>query len=817
MRGKKPAPAERTDSKRIYIVRVRDLVEFVHRRGDLGGTGEFVGSDRALAGIRGHQKLQLARPSGYKKELTLTYDLAHEQFVLRIQGRLDGLLPTDAGIVLEEIKTVQNSWDRTADPLHWAQAKCYGYIYACDQGLDHIILQLTYVELDTGAVLEFREPCSFAELKDFFAATTDFYLTWIHAHHIWCQKRDESIRSLAFPHHGFRPGQRKLAVAAYRTMARGGRLFLEAPTGSGKTISALFPTVKALGESKLKQVFFLTARTVGRTIAEKAFNDMRARGLLFRTLALTAKEKVCIHDGQPCDKNTCPLALGYYDRCKPAIRAALEHAEINRTILDRIGQQHQVCPYELALDVSLWVDAVVCDYNYVFDPQTYLRRHFGEPGGDYGFLVDEAHNLVDRAREMFSAELDSGEIQAVKRAVREVPALSKALGKLNTALQHLDGSATERDEFQFDVAATTTRKSRAADPKNNIQTHAELPAGLLPLLEQCLKEAERWLVKNQPSEFRGELLDFYFRLSSFRRVAELYDEHYATLVESAGTVRLRLYCLDPSALLRRALERGKAAVFFSATLTPVDYYRTLLGGSPEDPTLQLPSSFPPENLAVLIHDRIQTRFKARNTSLGDVAQAIKALVQERAGNYLVYFPSYQYLRAVHEQFHGLDPAMSTIVQSSGMAEAERAAFLAAFEVQHGQTLVGFAVMGGVFGEGIDLTGERLIGAIIVGVGLPQISAERDLIREYFEARTGQGFNYAYTFPGMNRVLQAVGRVIRSERDRGVVLLIDQRFGEARYRQLFPAVWQVTRVRSTKGVGDAVKKFWDRMPKQSPLE
>jgi DNA excision repair protein ERCC-2 len=799
------------DTKQIYTVRVRELVEFVHRRGNLGGTGEFAGSDRALAGIRGHQKLQFSRPAGYKKEVTLSHDLEHEQFRLRIQGRLDGLLPTEAGIVLEEIKTVHTSWNRTADPLHWAQAKCYGYIYAHDHGLDHIVLQLTYVELDTGAVTEFREHLAFSDLKDFFTATTDFYLTWIQAHHEWRRKRDESIRSLVFPHQGFRPGQRRLAVAVYRSMTRGERLFVEAPTGSGKTISALFPTVKALGEGELKQIFFLTARTIGRTIAEKAFNDMRASGLQLRALTLTARDKICVRDGQPCDKNTCPLALGYYDRCHPAIRAALDHAGINRTLLDRIGQEHQVCPHELALDVSLWVDAVVCDYNYVFDPQTYLRRHFGEPGGDYGFLVDEAHNLVDRAREMFSAELDSKEIQDVKRAVRNLAALSKALGKLNTALRRLAAPATAPDEFQFDAVTTPDRKPQRADAPNNIQTHAELPAGLLPLLEECLKEAERWLVKNQPAEFRGELLDFYFRLSSFRRVAELYDEHFATLIESAGSIRLRLYCLDPSVLLRRALERGKAAVFFSATLTPVDYYRVLLGGSPEDPTLQLPSAFPPENLAVLIHDRIQTHFKARDTSLGDVAQAIKALIQERAGNYLVYFPSYQYLRAVHEQFQGLDPAVSTIVQSPSMTEAGRETFLAAFDVPHGKTLVGFAVLGGVFGEGIDLTGERLIGAIIVGVGLPQMSVERDLIREYFEERNGEGFNYAYTFPGMNRVLQAVGRVIRSENDRGVVLLIDQRFGETRYRRLLPGTWETIRVRNIKSVSEAVHQFWDRKP------
>ncbi|MDB6066321.1 MAG: ATP-dependent helicase [Pedosphaera sp.] len=809
-------------SKPVYSVQVRELVSFVLRQGDLGGERDFVGSDRALEGTRGHQRLQRSRPSGYQKEVSLAHDVETSEFTLRIRGRIDGLLAAGTEVWLEEIKTIQGKWDRTADPLHWAQAKFYAYIYAREHALEFIDVQLTYLELKTEQITEFRERIAFADLSTFFEHTTAIYLEWVRERHLWCQQRDRSIRSLAFPFPGYRPGQRKLAVAAYRVLAGGGRLFLEAPTGIGKTISALFPAMKALGEGKLERVFYLTARTVGRTIAEKAFTDLRKAGLLARTVTLTAKEKVCVRDGQPCDSTTCPFALGYYDRNKPAMREALSHGEITRPVLEAVGQKHQVCPFELALDVSSWVDAVICDYNYVFDPRVYLRRHFAEEGGDYAFLVDEAHNLVDRAREMFSADLDVDEIHDVRRAIKHaVPHCAKALSKLSAAMRKLCGPtaspaepieptdpAVELNLFPSRLPTATPHHLPARGQAGGVQTSREFPAELTPPLEDALEEAEAWLAQNLPAEFRESLLTLYFRLHSFRRVAELYDERYVTIIEPLPTVRVRLFCLDPSFLLQQALKRGKAAIFFSATLTPIDYYRALLGGTPEDPVLQLESPFPPGNLAVLIQDRIQTRFKDRAETLPHVVEAICALVQGRPGNYLVYLPSYQYLNTVQQQFAALYPQLSVLVQCPGMTEPERDAFLAAFAVEHGATLVGFAVMGGIFGEGIDLVGERLIGAVIVGVGLPQLCVERDLIRDYFQDLTGAGFDYAYTFPGMNRVLQAIGRVIRSERDRGVALLIDTRFNELRYHRLFPSWWQTLRVRSLASLRQAVSAFWN---------
>jgi len=801
-------------AKHVYTISVRDLVAFVLRRGDLGGERQFVGSDRALLGIRGHQKIQRSRPAGYQTEIAVEHSVDGGEFALQIRGRIDGLLVTADEVLLEEIKTVQGKWDHVADPLHWAQAKFYGFIHALKQDLKELVVQLVYLELETGKVTEFREKFSFAELSEFFAATTDVYLEWLRDEHRWCQERNQSITALAFPFAAYRPGQRDLAVSAYRTLAQGGRLFLAAPTGIGKTASVLFPAIKALGGDEIERIFYLTARTVGRAVAEKSLSHMRGAGLKMRSVTLTAKEKVCVQAGRPCDVVNCPLALGYYDRVKPAMREALGREEMTRATLEEVAWKHQVCPFELSLDVSVWADVVVCDYNYVFDPQVYLRRHFEDDGGQYGFLVDEAHNLVDRAREMFSADLEGQEIVDVRRAIKSaLPRCAKALGKLHKEMRRLGGEDSgacepvevSNPEVELNLFPEQPRTVSAG--KGQSSAGGGFPESLIPLVETALEEIKAWLVENRETSFREDLLALYFRLFSFQRTTGLYDERYATIIEREPDINVRLFCLDPSHLLRDALDRGKAAIFFSATLTPVDYYRSLLGGAPEDPVLQLASPFPPTNLAVLIHDRIQTQFKGRAESLGDVVAAIGTTVLGRRGNYLVYFPSYQYMNAAVQEFQSRYPAVTVLVQRSGMTEAERDAYLAAFAVEHGETLVGFAVLGGIFGEGIDLVGEHLIGAIIVGVGLPQLCVERDLIRDYFQQQNGAGFDYAYTFPGMNRVLQAVGRVIRSETDRGVVLLIDTRFNEMRYRRLFPPWWKYFRVRHLSGLESAVEEFW----------
>ena len=769
-------------------VSVREMVEFVLRTGDLGGRGDFFAPTRMLEGTRGHQKIQKLRPEGYQAEVRLKHEIRTPEFVLTIHGRADGVLDTTDRLLIEEIKTVLGGWRKSADPLHWAQAKIYAYIFAAKNNRAIAEIQLTYLELESGEITEFRETFCFEELRQFFEEVTEVYVEWASRQHQWLAQRDQSIAKLAFPHTEYRHGQRELAVAAYRAMANGTKLFAEAPTGIGKTVAVLFPAIKALGEGHVEKVFFLTAKTTARAIAEEATKLMRASGLRLRTLTLTAKDKICFNNGQPCEVQFCPFAIGYYDRIKGAISDALREESLTQTEIEAIARRHNVCPFELSLDVSLWVDLIICDYNYVFDPTVSLKRFFSDEGGDYVFLVDEAHNLVDRAREMFSAELDFAEICAVEKAI---------VGTTNEAAKPLR-------KLQKLFRQHCESKDDQTEP---IVVQRELPADLLPPIRAFCKAAEQWLALNVQTELRAGLLQFYFRCLGFSRTAELYDERYATLFDTTRE-RLRLFCLDPARGIQSGLERGKAAIFFSATLRPMDYYREILGGELGDATLQLQSPFAEENLCVLLHDRVRADLRGRDSSYGEVARSIGALVQSRPGNYLVFFPSYKYLEAVREQFQVEQPFIPVLSQRPSMPESERKTFVAAFQSDETRPLVGFAVMGGIFGEGIDLVGNRLVGAVIVGVGLPQLCVERNLIRGYFEEKNGLGFEYAYVFPGMNRVIQAAGRVIRSENDRGVVLLMDNRFAQARYRELLPRFWSVGYVRNAEEITQRAQEFWN---------
>lgn len=801
---------------------VRELVDFVLRTGDLGAERDFAGSNRALAGTRGHQQVQRSRPEGYQKEVRLSWDVDTAEFMLRVQGRIDGLLQSGGEVLLEEIKTIQGRWQPEADPLHWAQVQVYGFIYARQQGLERITLRLVYLELESGRLTEFTRQFSQADLVAFFTETIQVYLDWIRERCDWCRQRDHSIRALPFPFQLYRPGQRRIAVATYRAIVGAQRLFLEAPTGIGKTISVLFAAVKSLGQGSVERIFYLTARTTGQTAVAKAWQDLRQAGLQIKTLTLTAKEKVCQQQGQPCDPAACPLARGYFDRRKGAMRSALLQEELDREALHAVAQRHQVCPFELSLDLSTWVDAVTCDYNYAFDPRVRLRRHFADGEASCVLLIDEAHNLVDRAREMFSAEIDSAILKEVRRSIQP-PAHScaKALGKLQTVMRKLCGAEgsnsrppTEPEpapgpqtELGFQTSPATP-PHEVRGPGAHIWAERALPCELLPSVKKTLADLEKWLIRDEAAAFRPGLLEVYYTLSSFGRVAEGYDASFRTILTGGPRARVKLFCLDPSRLIREALDRAGASVFFSATLAPLEYYRDLLGGCEADPALQVSSPFPPENLGVLLQSRIRTDFKSRAATLPEVAECLGAFVGQRPGNYLVYVPSYDYLTAVIGLFQARFPTIPVLMQRPGMAQEERDRFLAAFATPGAGTQVGFAVMGGIFGEGIDLVGDRLIGAAIVGVGLPQLCLERNLIRDHFEEKVGAGFDYAYRFPGMNRVLQATGRVIRSDSDRGIVLLIDRRFGEARYRVLFPKWWRPVPIRSRLHLNEAVRQFWD---------
>lgn len=792
-------------SKRVVSVSVRELVEFAFRRGNLGGDSGFVGPNRAAEGTKGHQRVQNSRPAGYEAEVAVRHKIERDGFTLKIRGRIDGILTTSDAVVLEEIKTVKGGWDGAPKPLHWAQGKVYACLYCLQHGLAEITVQLTYLRLRSEEVTEFRERFTLDQLTDFFNLATGLFLEWTENYHDWCLLRDASIKALAFPFSAYRAGQRKLAVEVYRAIEAGRNLFAEAPTGIGKTVSALFPAIKGVGEAKCEKVFYLTAKTVGQTVAEGALADMRAKGLRFRAVTITARDKICFNQGQPCDTAVCPFALGYYDRVKPAIKAALAREALTREVLEEVGREHNVCPFELSLDCSFWVEGVICDYNYLFDPSVSLKRYFAEEKQKFYFLVDEAHNLVDRAREMFSASLRKSQILQLKKELQTpLPHCARALGRINTQLVALKKRGLPIPE----PGGLAPEAGPEAEP---LLTSKEVPAALPTLVRAFVEEAEAWLADNEPAPFRQALLDCYFTALTFARVAEEFDHRFVTmLTPEEEDLEVRLFCLDPSNLLQRAVQKGIGAVFFSATLSPLDYFKEILGGTEEDRVLQLASPFPPEHLLALLNTAIATNFKERDGSYDAVCESILAFTAQRRGNYLVFFPSFKYLEEVARRTAALEPSATLLLQTTSMNSEARQAFLDRFSRPGGESLLAFAVMGGIFGEAIDLVGEKLIGAVIVGVGLPQLCAERDLIRDYFQEKNGRGFDYAYVFPGFNRVLQAAGRVIRSETDVGAVLLIDRRFAEGRYARLFPAWYHTRRVRSIGEIGQCTAGFWEAL-------
>ncbi len=768
------------------------------RSGDLDA--RFAGSSRVLEGTRLHQKLQRQRRADaetegwdYAKEVAVSHSMDCGSFRLTVGGRIDGVIRCNGDTIIEEIKSTEKSMELLSEGhgLHWAQAECYGYLYALENRLDRITIRLTYCQVGGDDSKYFESAYPFEALEACYKRITDRYIQWAGMQSAWEQTRNESIKQLRFPFETYRQGQRKLAVGVYKTITEGRKLFVQAPTGTGKTISALFPAVMAMGEGDTSKIFYLTAKTATRLIAVEAVQRMTEKGLKLRTLVLTAKEKLCFKEEVNCNPEYCEFARGYFDKAGPAVWNALDSSMLfTRDTVIHYAREFGLCPFEFSLDLAEWIDCIICDYNYVFDPKVYLKRFFNEPGSDYVFLIDEAHNLVDRSREMFSAQLMKKPFLELKRQMKSVDSgLSKAASRINTFMVMLRKKYHE---------------------KNSFLDEEELKA-LCHVLEEFVQLSEIWLGQNLQSGLYHGILEQFFEVSAFLRIHELFDSRYRAYVEIIrNEVRLKLFCLDPSFLLSEASRRGKAAIFFSATLTPLHYFKEILGGASEDYTMRLLSPFAQQHLCLLISDTLSVKFRNRDESLTDVAAYINAVAEGKKGNYLVFFPSYRYMEEVAGIFTADYPAHQVLRQTPAMSEPERELFMESFEADHAGGLLGFAVMGGVFSEGIDLVGERLSGAVIVGVGLPQVCYERDIIMAYFREKCGRGFEYAYRYPGMNKVLQAAGRVIRSEEDKGIVLLIDDRFTSKSYLELFPEEWRHYRtVDNLKALRDQIACFWTR--------
>ena len=778
-------------------VSVRSLVEFVYRTGDI--SFEFSGSSRNTAGVKGHQKIQRSRGAGYQAEVTLDYIAEYDGLKLSIGGRIDGLWETEDGVVLEEIKTTTLPLKEILSDsffLHWAQVKTYAYIYMLKQELKSVAIQLTYYNIDTDETKEFREEITLQEASAFFQEMLQKYIAFALKVESRKKIRDISAASMTFPFKKYRPGQRELAVTVYKTIERGERFFFQAATGIGKTVAVLFPAFKALGNDLCDKIFFLTAKTMGKTIAENCLELLTEQGLSCLSVTLTAKDKICFKPDAACHPDECEYARGYYDRIRNAINDGLELNLANREKIIEIAERHKVCPFEFSLDLSLWADSIICDYNYAFDPRVYLRRFFMEERESYTFLIDEAHNLVDRSRAMFSAELFKKDFLALRRKLKTgSPILYKQLTKINTYLLNL--------------------KKELVTARKELAITRVIPEELLKLLRQFSHKAEALLVKDLIKEGKEELLDLYFEISAFLKISEIFDNYFVFYYEikDGDDLRVKIFCLDPSKVMWENLKRAKSSIFFSATMTPLGYFNELLGGEPGDRKQIVNSPFPLDNREIIICSQVVTIYKKRQDTLRELAEYIKAAVSAKKGNYIVYFSSYEYLNQVLQILSEDEsyPALKTkVVQKQDMSEADREEYVMQFHKGKGDNLVGFAVLGGVFGEGIDLIGERLIGALVVGVGLPQISLERELIREFFQAKNGRGFEYAYKFPGMNRVMQAAGRVIRSEDDYGAVVLLDQRFANLEYQKMFPFEWQKNiSVQTPEALRNILLGFWGK--------
>lgn len=837
---------------------VRNLVEFILRGGDIDNRSGRMITDAMMEGSKIHRKIQRSMGENYQAEVPLALTIQAEEYMLVIEGRADGIAygefpnqnsekeaytqdtfldrtgKSEEMVYIDEIKGVYRNVATMEAPVyvHKAQAMCYAYIYALQNHLDQIGVQMTYCNLDTEDVKLFQEVFAWDALADWFGNLIAEYRKWADWQIMWRRKRQESIQNLEFPY-PYREGQRKLVGDVYRTIRRGKNLFIQAPTGVGKTISTIFPAVKAVGEELADRIFYLTAKTITATVAKETFGLLREQGYQAKIIQLTAKEKLCLcgntaieqeaadqDDPYPdfpqikleCNPQNCPYAKGHFDRVNDAVFELLQTSDLfTREEILAQARKHRVCPFELSLDVATWCDNILCDYNYVFDPNVYLKRFFQDSSKEkYLFLVDEAHNLVDRSREMYSATLYKEDILAVKKIMKpHNQAIARTLDKCNKAMLDF-----KRECENYSVCESV---------------------GVLTFyLMRLVSQMEEFFEKPREFPDKKTVLDFYFELRNFVNIYDLVDENYVIYdeMQEDGRFMIKLFCVDPSKNLQKCIDKSVSTIFFSATLLPINYYKRLLSTKEDNYAIYAQSTFDETQRLLAFGRDVSTKYTRRGPAEYEkIARYIRAAIRSKKGNYMVFFPSYKMMQDVYDVFvrveresdtrsgvavsdepsiaeESLKESLTIIMQHSNMNEAEREEFLQAFEQEDGGTLVAFCVMGGIFGEGIDLKNDRLIGAVIVGTGLPQISNEREILKQYYDKQGLSGFDYAFRYPGINKVLQAAGRVIRTQEDRGIIVLLDERFLQSDYNALYPREWKNRIVGNVETVDAEICKFWE---------
>jgi len=790
-------------------ISVRNLVEFILRSGDIDNRKAVSAENAMQEGGRIHRMIQRRMGASYQAEVSLRYVYDAERYEIVVEGRADGIITEEGQTTIDEIKGTYHDLHKMKEPVpvHLAQAKCYAFIYAGRNGLEEIGVRMTYCHMETEEIRYFQEKYSYGQLENWFAELLLQYRKWADFRFDWQQSRQNSIRQMSFPF-PYREGQKELATYVYQTIYHKRKLFIEAPTGVGKTISTVFPAVKAMGEGLCERIFYLTAKTITRTVADDTVTLLREQGLKLKSVILTAKDKICFQEEAECNPAACPYAKGHYDRVNEAMYDLLTHADnFTRERIEDYARKHQVCPFELCLDMSLFADAVICDYNYLFDPHVYLRRFFAEGvRGEYIFLVDEAHNLVERGRDMYSAVLRKEDFLELKKLVKPYDQrITANLDKCNR---------------EFLILKRECEGYRVVEQLD----------GAVRALMRLSAAIEDYLEDHEESPVRRDILSFYFEISHFLEMYELSDENYVTYSEmqTDGSFIVKLFCVNPANNLRNCMQRGRSTILFSATLLPIQYYKTLLGAEEGDYEVYAKSVFRPDKLGIYIGSDVTSRYTRRgDAEYYRIAAYLHNVIEKRQGNYMAFFPSHAFLQQVFEiyqkYFNGQGD-VECIVQESYMNEESREAFLNRFrgnedcdlqrmirmdiEIEEERSLLGFCVMGGIFSEGIDLKNDSLIGAVIVGTGLPQVCNERELLKNYFDAMGENGFDYAYRYPGMNKVLQAAGRVIRTVDDFGIAVLLDERFLSPSYQRLFPREWREREAVTVDQIGRKVERFWD---------
>ncbi|MDO5715254.1 MAG: ATP-dependent DNA helicase [Tissierellia bacterium] len=756
-------------------ISVRSLIEFVGRSGDIDQG--FFSNARALEGISAHKKVQKAYQDSFQREVFLRTKEKLKDILFIIEGRADGISHGE-DVIVDEIKSTTRPLDElsyNSNPLHWAQAKIYAYIYAKDHEISKIYVQLTYFQLETEEIKIIQESFNFSELKEFFFGMLEEYMAFSQRITEWKSRRDLSIKELKFPFPSYRKGQRELAVAVYNTIMDGNSLFTQAPTGIGKTMSTIFPGIKSLGEGLVDKIFYLVGRTTQKGIVEDGVFQLMDHGLDLKHLTLTAKEKICINGEVRCNPGDCPYAKGHFDRVNDAIIDIFDYENrwSTKTIIT-YAKLHQICPFEYQLDLSNFADFITGDYNYVFDPFVYLRRFFEGSMDQYLFLVDEAHNLVDRGRDMYSGEISQNELLELYDII---PKKRSNIRKyIRKALDQWDLLPTKA-YYQYEVLESLNKE-----------------------VEKLVFAMNTFLTKDKDAKDYDRGLELYFIFFRYQRLLEYYNEDFVTVVEKD---QIKILCLDTGSIFRQILKKAKSTVYFSATLSPAKYYQQLLGGDQDSYIYRIDSPFPPEHLKVLRSSCLKTTYRYRRQNIPTIVNYLKSF-SKRRGNYIFFFPSYAFMKEVYESYPS--DSEDLIMQKPSMTEKERLDFLNSFTFSG--NVKGFAVMGGVFSEGIDLIGDRLVGAAIVTVGIPQMSYERDILKKHYEKKYHNGYEYAYIYPGMVKVAQSGGRVIRRKRDIGALLLIDERFTKRPYRDLLPNYWKIDDFSNKEELEKKLLAFWN---------